>query len=336
MTVYKKRNGKWYCQFMVKGERVHKLLDGATDKDSAIALEVAEKFKLRQIQNGLLPRTEKKYQLSFMIEKYLKRSERLATYRNSVKQANSIIEYFGAKKDIKSIKPTDIEGYIKHLLSNNFKNASVNRYLAGLKRAYNIMIEDDYITYNPCNKVSMLEEDNRRYRYLTKEEWEKLKLHLPPHAINIVSVALLTGFRKANVLNLKWEQIDLNLRTIELLKTENKGKKHIKISISDALYNILIELNPKESGFVFVNPKTNKPYCDIKKTFNNALKKAEIKDFHFHDLRRTVGTWLLTSGVDIRTVQNILAHSDVRTTERYLALTNEQNMKAMRVLNSYI
>jgi hypothetical protein len=75
MSVYKKRNGKWYCQFMVKGERVHKLLDGATDKDSAIALEVAEKFKLRQMQNGLLPRTEKKYQLSFMIEKYLKTNE---------------------------------------------------------------------------------------------------------------------------------------------------------------------------------------------------------------------------------------------------------------------
>ena len=97
-----------------------------------------------------------------------------------------------------------------------------------------------------------------------------------------------------------------------------------------------MRLGPKKSGYVFVNPKTGKPYTDIKKSFNAALKRAGLSDFRFHDLRRTVGTWLLTSGVDIRTVQNILAHSDVRTTERYLALTNEQNIKAMGVLNSYI
>ena len=168
------------------------------------------------------------------------------------------------------------------------------------------------------------------------EEWERLKKELSPTALKIVSVALLTGFRKKNVLQLRWEQIDLNLRTIELLKTENKGKKHIKLPISDALYALLMELDPKPSGYVFINPDTDKPYTSIKTAFNGALDRAGIEDFHFHDLRRTVGTWMLTNGVDIRTVQSILAHSDIRTTERYLALTSEQNKKAMSVLNSYI
>lgn len=334
MAVYKRNNGKWYCQFMVKGQRVHKLLDGAKNKEHAKELEDAERYKIRLIQNGLLTE-ETKYSVSFMINKYKKASLLLATYKDAVRQADCIIEYFGKNKNIKDIKPSDIEKFAYYLISKGFKNASVNRYLASLKRAYNIMISDGLIDYNPC-KIKKLEEDNRRYRYLTKDEWQRLKSELSTDALNIVTVALLSGLRKRNVLNLKWEQIDLNLRTIELLKTENKGKKYIKLPIPESLYDLLIKLGPKPKGYVFINDKTGKPYTDIKKAFNSALKRAGIEDFHFHDLRRTVGTWLLTSGVDIRTVQNILAHSDVRTTERYLALTNEQNIKAMSVLNSFI
>lgn len=337
MAVYKAKNGKWYCQFMVKGKRVHKLLDGANDILKAKELEDAERFRIRCIQNGLLPpEAEKKYTLSYMMNKYKQSCKLLATYKDSERQADYILEYFGGNKDIKTIKPTDIEKYIVWLLKKGLKNASVNRHLAGFKRAYNIMINDELINYNPVRKVEALTVDNRRNRYLTIEEWERLKKELSPTALQIVNVALLTGFRKGNVLQLRWEQIDLNLRTIELLKSENKGKKHIKLPISDALYALLLELEPKSSGYVFVNPKTGKPYTSIKTAFGNALDRAGITDFHFHDLRRTVGTWLLTSGVDIRTVQNILAHSDVRTTERYLALTSEQNIKAMGVLNSYV
>ena len=334
MAVYKAKNGKWYCQFMVKGQRVHKLLDGAKDKEHAKELEDAERYKVRLIQNGLITE-ETKYTVSFMMNKYKKASLLLATYKDSERQADCITEYFGKNKDIKSIKPTDVEKFILYLRSKDFKNASINRYLASLKRAYNIMCADGLINYNPC-RVKKLDEDNRRYRYLTQEEWHKLKSELLEDTLNIVSVALLSGLRRGNVLNLKWEQIDLNLRTIELLKTENKGRKYIKLPISDALYDLLLRLKPKSKGYVFINDKTGKPYTTIKTAFNSALKRAGIEDFHFHDLRRTVGTWLLTNGVDIRTVQNILAHSDVRTTERYLALTSEQNIKAMNVLNSYI
>lgn len=336
MAVYKEKNGKWYCQFMVKGKRVHKLLDGADEIDKARELEDAERYKVRLIQNGLLQEEEKKYKLLFMMNKYKNCCKKLATSKDSDRQADYIVDYFGKDKDIKTIKPSDIEKYILFLQSKGLKPASINRLLAGFKRAYNIMIEDELINYNPLKKVDMLDVDNRRNRHLTREEWERLKAELSPETLNIVSVALLTGFRKSNVLNLSWEQIDLDLRTIELLKSENKGKKHIKLPISDALYELLLTLNPKKKGYVFTNPKTGKPYTSIKTAFNNALERAGIEDFHFHDLRRTVGTWLLTSGVDIRTVQELLAHSDVRTTERYLALTTEQNKKAMAVLNSYV
>ena len=224
MAVYKRKNGKWYCNFMVKGKRVHKLLDGADGIDKAKELEDAERYRTRLIQNGLIQEEEKKYTLAFMLDRYKDRSKLLATYKDSERQADEWLEYFGKTKNIKEIKPTDIESYIRHLKSRKLKNSSINRQLAGLKRAYNIMIDDELITYNPCKKIKMLEDEGRRYRYLTKDEWERFKKELSQIILDIVSVALLTGFRKRNVLYLDWAQIDMNLRTIELLKTENKGK----------------------------------------------------------------------------------------------------------------
>ena len=64
--------------------------------------------------------------------------------------------------------------------------------------------------------------------------------------------------------------------------------------------------------------------------------EANFEDFHFHDLRRTVGTWLLDEGVDIRTIQGVLWHSDLRVTERYLSPLESQKYKAINVLDDLI
>lgn len=336
MTVYKKNNGKWYCQGRVNGERYHKLCDGAKDKEDAKAVEDGIRYKLRQIQNGIIKEENKIYSFAFLMKKYVEVSE---ANNKSVREAKIyskyLNEYFGKSKDISKIKPSDLEKFKTYMLKKGRTKATINRYLSAIKRAYNIMISDDLISYNPVNKIKKLDEDNRRYRYLTRKEWEELKKHLPPLTLKIVIYALQTGFRKGNVLQSRWEQVDFNLRTVELLKQNNKGKKVIKIPMTDILYDLLQSLNPQKEGYIFINPDTGKPFTDIRKSFDTALKKAGIEDFHFHDLRRTVGTWLLSGGVDIRTVQNILAHSDVSTTERYLSLTPEQNIKAMAVLNSY-
>lgn len=336
MSVYKKDNGKWYCQGRVNGDRYHKLCAGAKDKEQARAIEDGIRYKIRQVQNGLIKEETSIYTFQFLMKKYVEVSEaNNKSVREAKIYAKYLTEYFGKNKYISKIKPSDLENFKTYMAKKNRTKATINRYLAALKRAYNIMIADGLSDFNPVNKVKKLDEDNRRYRYLSKDEWKELKKHLPPITLKIVIYALQTGFRKGNVLQSRWEQIDFNLRTIELLKQNNKGKKIIKIPLTDILYELLQSLNPKKEGYIFINPKTNKPYTNIRKSFDTALKKAGIKDFHFHDLRRTVGTWLLTGGVDIRTVQNILAHSDISTTERYLSLTPEQNKKAMEVLNSY-
>lgn len=336
MGVYK-NNNKWYCRGQINGERYHLPCTGALSKAKAKTIEDGIRYEIRQRQCGLVKPKENIYTLKFMLDKYIESCElNNKSSRTAIIFSKYILMFFGEKTNITSIKVGDIDKFRKHLLGKGRSKATVNRYISALKRAYNIMINEELIDINPTNKIEKLNEDNRRHRYLSKDEWKKLRDVLPTEIKSIVIVALLSGLRKDNVLKLSWEQIDMNLRTIELLKQENKGKKVIKHPISNLLYNVLIQLEPKDKGYVFINPKTGLPYTNIRKSFATALKQAGIEGFRFHDLRRTFGTWLHEEGVSIRTIQDLLGHSAISTTELYLCLVPEQNRKAVEVLDAYI
>lgn len=337
MGVYKTNNGSWYCRGQINGERYHLPCAGATDRLKAKAIEDGIRYEIRQRQNGLIKPKESVYTLKYMLDKYIESCElNNKSSRVAIVMSKYLLLYFGEKTDVTTIKVGEIDKFRKHLLDKGRTKATVNRYISALKRAYNIMINEELINVNPTNKIDKLNEDNRRHRYLSKDEWSRLRDSLPTEIKYIVIVALLSGLRKDNVLKLSWEQIDMNLRTIELLKQENKGKKIIKHPISNLLYSVLIKLEPKKKGYVFVNPKTGLPYTTIRKSFATALAKAGIEGFRFHDLRRTFGTWLHEEGVSIRTIQDLLGHSAISTTELYLCLVPEQNRKAMEVLDAYV
>ena len=321
MSVYKKKN-KWYCRGMVNHKRYHKLCLNAQSKREALLFEL----NLRESYT----KQRREYNVLDMMDRYVEVCKiNNKTYKKSITQSKFICEYFTPDKPIKDITSYDIEKFKMCLINRGRSKATVNRYLAAIRRAFNILLADNVINTTPMKSVRFYNEDNYRYRYLSREEWKRLKECIPEYLLNIVKVALLTGFRKSNVLNLRWEQINLEMGFIEIAKQDNKSGKIIRKPITNTLRELLIELGVKNKGYLFVNPKTNKPYTTVRKAFNTALKKACIEDFKFHDLRRTVGTWLLNSGVDIRTIQSLLDHSDVRTTERYLAITNENNFNAL-------
>lgn len=326
-----KRCNKWYCQGAVNGKRYYQPCYDCKTKAEATKFEEELRHKLRTGEAI----KENKIKFSFLMQKYVEVCEaNNKTSRIAKIQQKYLNEYFGEDRDISTITASDIEAMKSYIRNKGRSEATVNRYFSAIKRAYNILKQEGVINYNPTNKCKKLRENNKRSRYLTIEEWQRLKQELQEPLYGIVLVAIHTGLRLSNCLNLHWNQIDLVLKTITISGTEMKGKKQITIPLSEVLYNYL-KAKKIKSGYVFINPDTNKPFTSIKKSFASALKRAGIEDFHFHDLRRTVGTWLMQNNVDLRTIQQVLGHSNISTTERYLSLVPEQQRMAINILDNY-
>lgn len=209
--------------------------------------------------------------------------------------------------------------------------ATVNRELANLKNMYTKAIEWGYVKSNPVKKVKFLKEPPGRLRYLKAEEVDALLKACADHLRPIVITALNTGMRRGELFNLKWTDVDLKNRKITVVNTKNNESR--VIPINQTLYKELIEISDESKGeYVFPDRKGH-PFKDIKKSFSTALKRAKIEDFRFHDLRHTFGSHLVMQGVDLRTVQQVMGHKDIKMTMRYSHLSPEYVQEAMERLD---
>lgn len=338
MTVYEK-NGKFYYAFMLFGMRKHGACKGCKDISHAIEYEADMKNQISLLHRKKVDESEV-ITVKQMFDEYLKYSEinnSTRTYKDNKHKVDIMQMFFNPDKKISEIKPFEIEK-LKTFITKDLKNskATFNRYFASLKKAYNLIIKNHKLNMqNPCNLVSSYKEDNQILRYLTKEEETRLFQKLPEYLKPIVICALTTGLRKSNILQLKWENINFDVGFIEILKQENKGHKKIQIPLSSKFRTELEKIGIKDKGYVFISHRGNKPYTNIDEGFRQALKRAGIKNFRFHDLRHTVGTRLVASGADLLTVKEILAHSELSTTQRYTHPINENIKKAVDILDSF-
>jgi integrase len=147
-----------------------------------------------------------------------------------------------------------------------------------------------------------------------------------------VITALNTGMRKSEIFHLTWDRVDLKNRIILLDKTKNGERReiHINGTLLNTFSGIIRRLDCK---FVFYNPKTLKPFDNVKRSFGTALRKSHILDFHFHDLRHTFASWLVMAGVDLTTVKELLGHKDIKMTLRYAHLAPAHIRKAVEILD---
>ena len=329
MTIYKRKN-KYYCRFQINGERHNFLCNGATNKKEAEQIENAFKYKLQQQQNGVIPPNIKRVTFKQLMQIHLDYAKlNKKSWETDKSRIKYFIEFFGGNTIITKIKPEKIEQFKEWLLKGGRSKTTANRYLEQLSKAFNLALNNGYILKNPMQNVNKFPLKNYSIRYLKEDEEKRLYEVMPEYLKGIVTVALNTGLRKSNILNLQWSQINLEFRHIEIL--ENKGNKHIIIPINDVLYKFFME-HLSDNEYVFTNPETNEPYTDIKKVWKTALEKAKIENFRFHDLRHTVGTRLAKNNVPINVIKEILAHSDIKTTMRYIHCTENEKLNALNIL----
>ena len=323
MAVFR-RNSNWYIDFYFQGKRIRECV-GPSKKLAQQALDV-RKGEIAQKKYGLQETGHIKFES--VTEKYL---NHVRTYKRSyIRDQLSIrhlTDFFGGKY-LNEITPYLIEEYKQNRLEF-IKPATVNRELACLKYLFNLAINWELATTNPVTKIKFFKEELLPLKILSGEEVNQLISACLPHLKPIVIMALHTGMRRGEILNLKWESIDFDTGLILVANSKNSENRYIPIS--SYLAQVLSNLR-KVSSYVFVNPNTKRPYSEIRQAFHSAVKTAGLARMRFHDLRHNFASQMVMSGVDIVTVKEILGHRSIKMTMRYSHLTQDHKKSAVERL----
>jgi integrase len=193
------------------------------------------------------------------------------------------------------------------------------------------------VDVNPMNSVNFFKEEVDTFRFLSLDEIDLLLEHASDHLKPILILALNTGMRRGEILNLTWEQVDFDLRTITVRHAKNKEFR--KIPMNDELTKTLdkIKIMNNQKGYVFCH-SDGKSFGTIRTAFENLrrkLKRMGVPHFRFHDLRHTFASHLVMSGADIVVVKELLGHKSLSMTMRYSHLSQEHKRNAVENLNRH-
>ena len=216
-------------------------------------------------------------------------------------------------------------------------NATANRTLELLRAVLNKgaswgMFKGD----NPCEGVTKFSLQSRD-RFLHGDELARFfeaVAQEPNESIrDYVMMSLLTGARKANVLAMRWEHVDLNRGTWFLPDTKNGTSQ--KIPLTTQAKAILKErLKIKAGDFVFAGNGVTGHMTSPKRAWGKILAKAELKDLRLHDLRRTLGSWQAATGASLVVIGKTLNHKDISTTSIYSRLSLDPVRESMETAQS--
>jgi len=192
---------------------------------------------------------------------------------------------------------------------------------------------------NPVLIVKKPKAPSGRLRFLTDAEIVTLlKESKKGHRENLYHFLLLqlhTGMRPSEGASLTWSQIDFDGRVIDLQKTKTDPRRvPLTVPALETLSKLVPAGDYKCSNFVFLpkNPKATyrrRPNQYFRESFEAAVKRAKIVDFHMHDLRHTAASYMIMNGVDLRTVADILGHKTIAMTMKYTHLLDDHKLKAI-------
>lgn len=214
-----------------------------------------------------------------------------------------------------TIKTEDIEKY-KGSRRSLVKEATINRELAILKVVFRKAVIWSYARHNPAKDVRPYKEELIPVRIMTPDERRRLLAACPESLRPIVVMALKTGMRKGEILNLKWERVDLTHQIISV--THTKSKKLREVPIHPELDEFPRNL-PRGSEHVFHDRHGErlKDEGKFRTDFVTSRNAAGLNDLTFHALRHNFASELAAKGADLRTIQEYLGHSSLMLLQRY-------------------
>lgn len=214
-----------------------------------------------------------------------------------------------------------VESIVTRRLKDGVSNGRVNRMLSVLRTILR-KTAFDWEWIDRCPKVKILPEPKRRVRWITHEEAERLIAELPDHLAAMVRLSLETGLRQANVAGLQWSQVDLIRCCAWIHPDQAKARKAIAVPLSSTAVSVLRERIGIHPTHVF--SFRGKPVAQPNNgAWIKALKRAEIDDFRWHDLRHTWASWHVQAGTPLHVLQELGGWESSEMVRRYAHLSSE-------------
>ena len=299
-----KHQGKWRAEVWLKGKRVWSGSGYETELEARNA-EAEAKENLATINMDFMRLSESRLE-----ELELKRSK--SHFNENKTLFKRLTPLWGRKK---KITRDDIETYLNEMAGES--KAKANKHLRLIKALFSHGVKRGWMKYNPCTGIDRFPE-KRQKKYIPPEEDIRLVLELADceqRRYLLVVAHTLGRIRAIN--NLKWEDIHENYLSLYTRKAKNSDLKEIRVPINAVLREILSQV-PRTSEYVFLNPKTEKPYDYRDKFLPNLCKEAGVKPFMYHALRHYGASKLDSMGVGLTTIREILGHERTSTTDLYL------------------
>ena len=279
MALYKRSKSKlWWVRITVNGREVRRSA-GTTDKKLAQEFEVKFKAELwRSAKMGERPR----YRWEQAVERWLTERAQLSSLKDQKLHLRWLHQHLYSRF-LDEINREVLDNVARARKAEGVSNSTVNRALE-IARAILRCAEREWCRVDSSPAVRMLPEPQRRIRWLTKEEADRLLSELPNHTAEMARFSLATGLRSSNVTGLEWSQVDLNRRVAWIHHDQIKNKKALSIPLNAEAMLVLRRQAGKHPERVFTF--RGHPVHEVNtRAWKLALKRASITNFRWHDLR---------------------------------------------------
>ncbi|MEW6008703.1 MAG: tyrosine recombinase XerC [Candidatus Omnitrophota bacterium] len=275
-----------------------------------------------------------------MIERFVEKFfryleiEKNASEFTKINYGHDLKEFDSFLKDtpMESIDYLVLRRYLAHLKARNLSKRSINRKLSSLRAFFKFLFKEGLIKTNPAALLSSPKLDKHLPLFMTEDETVKLLEAADGHDwLSLRDRAILetlysTGMRISELLGLNLDDIDF---ISGVVKVRGKGKKERLIPIGNSAINSIrryLDNRLDKSQTIFLNKnKTRLTTRGARLILNKYIKKASLKQgISPHTLRHSFATHLLNRGADLRSVQELLGHSNLSTTQVYTHLTTER------------
>jgi integrase len=237
---------------------------------------------------------------------------------------------------VDQVRAEQIAALVQSMRERNYATGTTNRVVIVLRHIYNLARKwrVSGVTDNPTAGLSLAPDVNRE-RFLTVEEAQRLIVSIEQDenevARKAIMLLLLTGARRNEVTQAKWEHVDWERKT--LLVPLSKSGKPRAVALNAAAIGVLRSVK-EEPGcpYIFPAPTTLRPSPSLYFPWHRIRVRAGLPDLRLHDLRHSFASFLVNNGVSLYVVQGLLGHAHARFTQRYAHLTPNTLLEAAETI----